>query len=1070
MNTGRGQIMKQSRSILLAFVIIGLLFNGFSIPSANAANSNNPDPFSGNLRFERLAVEDGLPHATVLSVLQDRQGFMWFATSNGLARYDGSTFTIYKHDINDPSSLSNNNTFSLIESSDGLLWIGTDPGGLNVFYPETGKFQVYKKIENDPNSLIDNSVWALMEARDGKIWIGTRGGLSVLDRKTNTFKNYPVNKDNPRGLAEAVIYRIYQDHEGTIWLGTRAGLHRYDPETDDFTIFKNDPKDPQSISHNNVWSMIEDSFGNFWVGTRGGGLNLFDRSTGKFTAYRNDPNNPNTLSNDRIWNMYEDSNNRFWIVTENGGLNIFDRKNLVFRSFQNNPNDPTTVSNNDLYWLTEDSSGVLWITSRYGGVNKLYPSLQRFGLYRSVPGNSNTLSSNNVYSIWAEKDGIIWIGTFGGGLNRFDRNSGKMTVFKNDPNDPESISNNKIQNIYKDEQGYYWLATSGGGLNRLDPSTGKFTVYKSTPNDPTTLGSNFLTMIKPAGPDHLWIGTLGFGLDLFNVETGKVDKVYKFEAGNPNSLSEDTVYDLAVAKDGKVWIATARGGLELLDPISGKFTHHRNDPSNPVTILDDAVFAIYLNEDAGFVWAGTSNGLSGLNLKTNRWQNYTMKDGLPADTVFGVQPGSGNDLWVSTGKGISHFDIAGKTFENYSVRDGLQGDLFEIASSHRGPDGEIFFGGSNGVTFFHPDQIEKNTYKPPVVLTDFQLFNQSVPIGSDVLPKPIERTEKITLRHDQSVITIKFAALSYQLPLKNLYSYKLEGFDKEWSPAKTKNEATYTNLPPGNYTFRVHAANNDGIWNEETDRVLYITILSPWWQSWWFITMSIIGIMGLLYSGIQLRTSAVRARNVELEKRVAERTRELEESQNRLNQVNQELTAQLEAVTELEKEVRELAIHDALTGLFNRHYLSERLDAEYSRAERASHPISFLLMDIDHFKDINDTYGHQAGDYALKTIAQIIMSQIRKSDIACRFGGEEFMIILPDTGVESAVQKADAFRQSISDRVYEFGGKEFSITISIGIAVYPIHGTENDRILSKADAALYEAKRAGRNRVVISQE
>lgn len=1062
--------MKQSRSIVMAFIIVAFLFPGFSVSSAYAANSNSPDPFSGNLRFERLTVEDGLPHATVLSVLQDRQGFMWFATANGLARYDGSTFTIYKHDINNPNSLSNNNTFSLIESSDGLLWIGTDPGGLSILNPDTGNFQFYKNKENDPNSLANDSIWSLMEAQDGKMWIGTRGGVSVLDRKTNTFKNYVPNKDNPRALGDAVVYRIYQDRQGTIWLGTRAGLHRYDPETDDFTIFKNDPKDPQSISHNNVWAMLEDRNGDFLVGTRGGGLNLFDRAAGTFTSYRNDPNNQNTLSNDRIWNLYEDRDGNFWILTENGGLNLFNTDMQIFRSFQNNPNDTTTVSNNDLYWITEDTSGILWITSRYGGVNKLYPSLQRFGLYRSIPGNPNSLSSNNVYSVWAEKDGLIWIGTFGGGLNLYNRNSGTMTLFKNDPGDPESISNNKIQNIYKDDQGYLWLATSGGGLNRLDPSTGKFKIYKSTPNDVETLGSNFLTMIKPAGYNHLWIGTLGFGLNLFNTETGKVEKVLKYEAGNSHSLTEDTIYDISVAQDGKLWIATARGGLELLDPVSGEFTHHRNDPSNPNSILDDAVFAIYLNDDTDMVWAGTSNGLSGLNLKTGRWENYTMKDGLPADTVVGIQPGSGNDLWISTGKGISHFIIEKKLFENYSVRDGLQGDLFEIASSHRGPDGEIFFGGSNGVTFFRPDQIVKNTYKPPVALTDFQLFNQSVPVGSEVLTRPIEKTEKVTLRHDQSVITIKFAAQSYQLPQKNLYSYKLGGFDKDWSPARTKNEATYTNLPPGNYTFHVRASNNDGVWNEESDRVLHITILSPWWQSWWFITLAVLGILGLLYSGIQLRTNAVQARNVELEKRVTERTKELEESQNRLNQVNQELTAQLEAVTELEKEVRELAIHDALTGLFNRHYLSERLESEYSRAERASHPISFLLMDIDHFKDINDTYGHQAGDYALKTIAQIIMSQIRKSDIACRFGGEEFMIILPNTDMESAVQKADAFRQSISDRVYEFGGKKFSVTISIGIAVYPVHGTENDRILSKADAALYEAKRAGRNRVVVSQE
>ncbi len=1059
--------MKPARIFVLALLIFLTSFinSSNSIP-VNAFTENSQDFLTGNVRFERLVVEDGLPHATVLSVIQDRQGFMWFATANGLARYDGTTFTTYRHDVDNPNSLSNNNTFSLIESSDGLIWIGTDPGGLNSFDPATGNFTLYKKEEGNPNSLIDNSVWSLMEARDGRIWVGTRGGLSVLDRQTGTFKNYEINPDNPRALSGAVVYRIYQDRSGTIWLGTRNGLNRFDPESDDFTVFTNNPDDPQSISHNNVWSMLEDSRGNFWVGTRGAGLNLFDRKTGKFKAYRNKPGDPQTLSNDRIWNLFEDSAHNFWIVTENGGLNIFDRDRELFRSFQHNPNDPTTVSNNDLFWLAEDRSGVLWITSRYGGVNKLYPSYQRFGLYRSIPGNPNSLNSNNVYSILSEDNGTVWIGTFGGGLNRLDRKTGQMKLYKNDPADPESLSIDKIQHIYKDPNGNLWLATSGGGLNKMDPSTEKFTIYRSQPNNTDLLSSNFLTKIFPADADHLWIGTLGFGLDLFNIKTGLVEAKYKNDPKNPDSLTEDTVYDMAVEKSGKVWIATARGGLELLDPVKGTFTHHRNDLENSNTILDDAVFSLYLDEKRGMIWAGTSNGLSGLDIAAGKWQNFTSKEGLPSDTIVGIQPGNNNDLWISTGKGISHFNITDKTFENFSVRDGLQGDLFEISSSHLGPDGEIFFGGSNGLTFFHPDRIIKNSYKPPVAFTGFELFNESISGENKVLSGPIESTKKIQLGHDQSVISIKFAALSYQLSFKNLYQYKMEGFDKDWSPPKTRNEVTYTNLPSGKYTFKVRAANNDGVWNDEAQS-LEILVLPPWWETWWFQILAIVGGVLLVYSVIQLRIKAVQARNRELESHVLERTKELEESQNQLNQVNNELQAKLEAITALEKEVRELAIHDALTGLFNRHYLSERLKAEYSRAERTKKPISFLLMDIDHFKKINDAYGHQAGDHALKMLAQSLLSHIRQSDIACRYGGEEFMVILPDTDAAAAEKKAEVFRKSVHDLKIEFEGQVFSITLSIGIAVFPEHGVENDQILSHADAALYAAKKSGRDKVVI---
>jgi len=507
--------------------------------------------------------------------------------------------------------------------------------------------------------------------------------------------------------------------------------------------------------------------------------------------------------------------------------------------------------------------------------------------------------------------------------------------------------------------------------------------------------------------------------------------------------------------------------LELLDPKTGEFTHHRNDPSNENSILDDAVFALYLDEQNDIIWAGTSNGLSGLHIKTGEWENYTVKDGLPSETIVGIQPGNSDDLWVSTGKGISHFLRKQNQFVNYSARDGLQGDLFEIASSQLGPDGEIFFGGSNGVTFFRPDQIAKNTFLPPVVFTDFQLFNQSVPAGSDILPEPIEKTASILLQYNQSVITIKFAALSYQLPDKNLYQYKMDGFDADWSPPKTKNEVTYTNLPPGKYTFRVKAANNDGLWNDNEERSLIIIIQPPWWETWWFRVFVIFGGFLLIVTLVQLRIKNINTINQELEKRVMERTTELEDSKKQLDLANSELKSQLAAITALEKEVRELAIHDSLTGLFNRRFLSERLQAEFSRADRGHHPIAFLLMDIDHFKNINDSYGHQAGDQTLKLVSGFISTHIRQSDIACRYGGEEFMIILPETDITDARQKAEVFRQGINDLEIEYDGHKFNIAISIGIAIYPDHGVDYDQILSMADEALYSAKKSGRNKVVV---
>jgi diguanylate cyclase (GGDEF)-like protein len=1056
--------MNKSQRIFLS-ITLALVLLSLAPPSASLAQTPEGIRYDASTRFERLSVEDGLPNSTVLSVLQDLDGFMWFATADGLARYDGSEFTVFRHNTDNPNSLSNNNTFCLIQTADGLIWIGTDPGGLNVYDPQTGKFSVYRHNPDDPQSLADDSIWSLREDKNGSIWVGTRGGLSHLDRATGKFTNYLVNAKNPRALADVLVYRIYQDSAGTIWVGTRNGLQRYDPATDDFSIYQNDPKNPNSLSNNAVWAMLEDRQGNFWVGARNG-LNLMDRKTGKFQLFPFDPSVPTGGIGDRIWSIFEDKAGYLWVSTENRGLNLFNRQTQEFTTFRYNSGDPFSLSNNDVFWMTEDRSGVLWIASRYGGVNKLSPALQRFGLYRSIPGTPNSLSSNSVYSMLSEKDGILWVGTFGGGLNRIDRKTGNVQVYKNDPDDPESISSDKIYYVYRDQQGILWAATSGGGLNRMDPVTGKFSAYHYTDARPNVIESNFLTVIDSAEDGRLWVGTLGYGLALFNPQKGEMEKVYAHKADDPNSLMEDTVYDLAIDKAGMVWIATARGGLELLDPHTGVITHHINDPGNSNSILSDTVQAAYLDEANGIIWAGTADGLSGLNLTTQQWQNYTVRDGLPNNAIMGIQPGSQNDLWVSTGKGISHFQIAEKTFTNYSARDGLQGDQFEIASSKLGPDGEIFFGGSAGLTFFRPEELGKNPYLPAAVITDFQLFYESVAVGSELLPLPMEKTSKISLNYDQSVFTFKFAALSYQLSSKNLFQYKMEGFDKDWSPARQINQATYTNLSPGTYTFKVRASNNDGAWGE-TPAQVQIVINPPWWQTWWFQIGGLLLLVFLVLMGYQIRFRAIQATNRELEIRVVKRTREVQDARQQVESANAELQVQLAEITALELKVREQAIRDALTGLHNRHYLSERLAEELSRARRGAYNVAFILVDLDKFKQVNDHYGHPAGDQVLIAVAKIINEQIRLSDFACRVGGEEFLIIMSPISAEIALQRAEKLRSDIGALQVRVAEQIIQVTASIGVAIYPTHAENSDEILSAVDAAMYQAKDAGRNQVVL---
>jgi len=641
-----------------------------------------------------------------------------------------------------------------------------------------------------------------------------------------------------------------------------------------------------------------------------------------------------------------------------------------------------------------------------------------------------------------------------------------MTIYMNDPEDPNSISKDKVYYIHPDKAGGLWLATYGGGLNYMNPATDEFTIYTDTPETPYGLGIKYPTTIEAAEEGKLWVGTLGFGMLLFDPKTGMIDKEYAPDPDNLDAMSEGTVYDLAIDSSNSVWAATARGGLELLDPETDIFTHHFNDVDDDNSILSNTVHALFFDEKNNIIWTGTGGGLSGLEIATGKWLNYTKNDGLPSDTIMGIQPGEGNDLWISTSKGISRFERDSETFYNYFSQDGLQGDQFQIGTSHRGPNGEIFFGGSNGLTFFQPDELSNNTYLPPVVFTEFSLFNQPVPIGSKVLPRPIEKSTQITLNYHQNVFSIRFAALSYQLSSKNQYQYKLDGFEENWSPTQTSQEARYTNISPGIYTFRVRAANNDGVWNE-TPAELIIEILPPWWGTWWFRLIAFfVGVL-LIWGIISLRIYRIKAINRDLEKRVNGRTKELQDAKDDLHQVNDELEKNLQEVNALQQKLKEQAIHDALTGLYNRHYLATILDVEIARAERRKDSIIFMLMDLDHFKNINDTYGHAGGDKALKAVGDLMRSQTRSSDFPFRYGGEEFMIIMPETSLEDAFKRAEEFRIALSSIKLEHEGCAFQVKTSIGVAAYPLHGKNFEEMLLVVDDALYQAKHLGRDRVVL---
>ena len=822
-----------------------------------------------DIRFERISLEQGLSQSVVLCILQDSRGFMWFGTQDGLNRYDGYEFTVYKHDPENPNSLSDNFVQAIYKDQSGALWIGTNGRGLDRFDRGTEQFTHYPNDPDDPHSLSNNDVQTIYEDQSGVLWIGTNGGgLNRFDRETEQFVRYQNNPNDPHSLSNNSVLSIYKDREGVLWIGTYGGgLDRFDREAEQFIHYQNDPDDPHSLSDNTVCSIYQDREGVLWIGTQEGGLNRFDRDTEQFTHYQNDPNDPHSLSNNDVHSIYQDREGVLWIGTVGGGLGRFDRDTEQFIHYQTDPNDPYSLSDNTVYSIYQDQAGVLWIGTFGGGLNKFDRSTERFACYQPDPNDPHSLSDSSVWSIYQdqEEEGVLWIGV-DGGLNRFDRDTDQFTHYQNVPTDTHSLSDNTVYSIDQDREGVLWVGT-GAGLDRFDRETEQFVHYPA----PLTLS------IYHDREGVLWIGTVDGGLGRYDREAEQFT-FYKNDPSDPHSLSDNTVMLVYKDREGVLWIATFNGGLDKLDRETKQFAHYQNDPNDPHSLSNNTVLSVYQDRE-GVLWIGTAGGgLCKFDRASETFTHYREKDGLPNDTVYGILEDDHGNLWLSTNVGLSKFDPQTETFKNYDAEDGLQSNEFNMSAYYKSSSGEMFFGGINGFNAFYPDDVKDNPYIPPIVITDFQLFNETVAVGGDSpLRKPIAETKEIELSYKDDFFTFEFAALHYSSPEKNQYAYMMEGLDTDWNYVGTRRFAGYTSVPPGKYTFRVKGSNSDGVWNEEGVSIRII-ITPPFWQTWWFRILVTLLVVGGVLGVFTLRVRTIEAQRRRLEIQVDERTKELRET------------------------------------------------------------------------------------------------------------------------------------------------------------------------------------------------
>ncbi|MBD2125603.1 PAS domain-containing protein [Microcoleus sp. ZQ-A2] len=861
------QIRQWLKNTILNFILTILIV--LSLPSFVYAAETNP-------QFEHITADQGLSQSGLNSIFQDSQGFMWFGTQDGLNKYDGYDFTVYKYNALDCHSLSDNFITSIYEDKSGIIWIGTDGGGLNKFNRETERFTRYMHDVDNPNSLDQNRVLSIYQDRFGTLWVGTDGGgLNKFDRETEQFTRYQHNFDDPNSLSNDIIFSIYEDNLGTLWIGTGGGgLNKFNHKTGRFVHYRNNLSDPSSLSDDTVLSIHEDQSARLWIGTKNGGLNKFDRESGRFIHYIHDPDNPNSLNHNSVNSIAEDRLGNLWLATTSwygnsygSGLDNFIPENGKFIHYKHDSKNPQTLRDNLVNTLWVGNDQILWIGTVFSGIDKLDLKEQKFIHYKHAISNLNSLSDNHVMSIDEGQSGMIWIATSDGGLNQFNRQTEKFTHYTHNSANPHSLSSNNIWSTYEDRNGMLWVGTFGSGLDKFDRKTKKVTHYQHNPNHPYSLSDNTVTSIYEDHLGTLWVGTLRGGLNKFDPEPEKFIH-YTNEPNNPNSLSDISAFLIHEDHSGTLWIGTLNGGLNKFQRETENFIHYKHDSNNPNSLSYDRIVSIY-EYPSGTLWIGTfGGGLDKFDIATETFTHYTEKDGLPNNSVVGILADDEGNLWLSTGKGLSKFNPKTETFRNYDVSDGLQGNEFDGVKAYlKSKTGEMFFGGLNGFNAFYPDQVKYNPHIPPIVITDFKKFNESVK-----LDKSISEIESIKLSYKDSFFGFEFAALDYTNPLKNQYAYKLEGFDKDWIYSGTRRYASYTNLDGGTYIFKVKGSNNDGVWNEEGNSIK-ILISPPPWKTWWAYTLYTVALVSAVIRYVQWKTRAQKKENALLR-----------ESERKLNQ------------------------------------------------------------------------------------------------------------------------------------------------------------------------------------------
>ncbi|MEZ5312678.1 MAG: two-component regulator propeller domain-containing protein [Thermoanaerobaculia bacterium] len=1018
-------------------------------------------------RFETVGYAQGLSNLSVTALAQDREGFLWIGTEEGLNRFDGLAMRVFRHRSGDDGSLASNRISALLVTAAGDLWVGTRGGGLARFDAEHERFDSFRNDPERAASLAQDDVTSLAEDARGRLWIGTlRSGLDRLESVADGgrfvhLRHDPEATGAETTLADDRIRALLIDRKDRLWIGTLSGLQRMGGESPPrLSRFAHDPARAGSLTDDEIWSLAEDAAGSIWVGSWGGGVDRLDDpdaepGTARFVNFIDEPKVEGALPDARVMAIAGDRRGTLWFGALDGGLVELtaeerERGRPRFRAHRHDPAWSSSIAADQVMAILEDRSGDLWFGTASGGVSRLDRRFESNLYLRHDPGDSTSMPAGGVGALFEDSRGLLWLG-IDGGLVRLRADATERIDSFRPLRDGGTLPFREIYDIAEDPAGDLWFATIANGLGHLAAAEAgaaapRFAVVENDSARPSALPTNAALALLVDRDGVLWVGSYR-GLHRAERDaSGRVSgyRHFRHDPDDPTTLSSDRISALAEAPDGALWVG-CYFGLNRLDPATGRAKRFVPDPARPGALSYENVLALHFDR-SGTLWVGTfGGGLDRFDPATETFEVFGVAEGLPSETVSGITSDENGTLWLATARGLVRFDPATKQVERLGVADGLLDE--SVGDVVLDPEGRLLLASSSGLLRMERP-VPAQGDAPTVVLTGLNRMNEPVRVGGadGLLERALARTATVVFGPEITHFSFDFAALSFRDALHQRYRYRLAGHDAGWlESAGAVRRAAYSRVPPGQYRFEIAAANARGEWGTEAPSAAGIDVVvrPPWWRTGWArgAAVGLALLATLLWH--RARLAALERTAQQLEKRVEERTVELAEANRRL-----ELASRT----------------DLLTGLANRRRFLERAENEFSAFRRTHRPFSILLADLDRFKAINDEHGHECGDQVLAAVGDTLREGLRERDLPVRWGGEEFMVLLPETDLAGAATIAEKLRATFESIRVLYGSVEVPVTVTIGVAEAAASETI-ERLAARADSALYAGKRNGRNRV-----